>query len=177
MTTKQTSRKVAFTAAALIAALTLAACGSSDSHSHAAKSTTTTKPLSKTAYSTKLQQVGTILVPALNGLGQKSSDFKRIETHVGTGQAALRRAAAHLEVIMPPADARADNQTLAIGMRAFAAQLTQMRKAAAQRNLKAVITADHAIDRSPAVRAMMAAAADLQHKGYKLGQLAPSNKG
>jgi hypothetical protein len=177
MTTKQTSLKRAFGAAALLtAALTLAGCGGSDSNSPAARSTTI-KPISESAYSTKLQQIGAILVPALNSLGQKSSDFKRIETHVGTGQAALRRAAGYLAVITPPAAARADNRTLATGMRAFAAQLTQLRKAAARRNLKAVIAADDAIDRSPAIKAMMAAAADLQHKGYKLGQLAPSNKG
>jgi hypothetical protein len=40
-----------------------------------------------------------------------------------------------------------------------------------------VVASDRSLDRSPAVKAMMAAAADLQNKGYKLGQLAPSGKG
>jgi hypothetical protein len=43
-------------------------------------------------------------------------------------------------------------------------------------NLKAVLASDRRLDCSAAVKTMMAAAADLQHKGYKLGQLAPSSK-
>jgi hypothetical protein len=62
-------------------------------------------------------------------------------------------------------------------MRSFAAQLATLRSAAARHNLKAVTAADRRLDRSAAVKAMMAAAADLQHKGYKLGQLAPNSKG
>jgi hypothetical protein len=159
-------------ASALAAVLTLAGCGGS----HAARSTTAT-PLSRAAYSRELQQVGRSLVAALNSLGQRSSDFKRIETHVGTGQEGLRRAASRLAAISPPADARADNMKLVSGMRAFATALTGMKRAAASRNLKTVVAADRAVDRSPAVRAMMSAATDLQRKGYRLGQLAPSSKG
>jgi hypothetical protein len=51
-----------------------------------------------------------------------------------------------------------------------------MRAAAARRNLKAVLAADRDLDRSGAVRAMMAAVADLQRKGYRLGQLASNSK-
>jgi hypothetical protein len=61
-------------------------------------------------------------------------------------------------------------------MRAFAAQLRTLKSAAARHNLKAVLASDRRLDRSAAVKAMMVAAADLQRKGYKLGQLAPSSK-
>ena len=168
--------RIPFTTTVLAVVLALAGCGGSNSNSDAAMSTTTTTALSKTAYSAELEQVGTSLVAALNSLGQRSSDFKRIETHVGTGETALRRAAARIAAITPPADAHADNTKLVSGMRIFATALAGLKKAAAQRDLKAVIAADRALDRSPAVRAMMAAAADLQRKGYKLGQLAPSGK-
>jgi len=73
-------------------------------------------------------------------------------------------------------DARADNAKLVSGMRAFAAQLTRMQDAASRHDLEAVVAADRAADRSPAVKAMMAAVADLRRKGYKLGRLAPSGK-
>ena len=81
--------RIPFTTRVLAVVLALAGCGGSSS------------PLSKTAYSAKLQQVGTSLVAALNSLGRRSSEFKRIETHVGTGQAALRRAAARLAAVTP----------------------------------------------------------------------------
>lgn len=55
-------------------------------------------------------------------------------------------------------------------------RLSKMRAAAARRNLKAVLAADRDLDRSGAVRAMMAAVADLQRKGYRLGQLASNSK-
>jgi hypothetical protein len=117
------------------------------------------------------------LVTALNSLGQKSGDFARIEHNVPCGQAALRHTAGRLAATTAPADARTDNARLVSGLRFFAVQLSRVRAAAERHNLKAVIAADRDLDRSPAVRAMMAAAADLQRKGYKLGQLAPSSKG
>jgi ABC-type glycerol-3-phosphate transport system substrate-binding protein len=170
---------IAFKAAALLlGVLALAACGSSTSTSHSAdrSRTTAAQPPSKAAYSAELQQVGTRLVTALNSFGKKFSGFKRVETSVGRGQAALNGAAARLAATTPPADARADNAKLASGLRDFAAQLTKLRTAAAHHNLQSVVAADRSLDRSPAVKAMMAAAADLQRKGYKLGQLAPSGK-
>jgi ABC-type glycerol-3-phosphate transport system substrate-binding protein len=171
--------KIAFTATTLLAVLALAACGGSKSSSQAGDGSKTTKgqPLSKTAYSAELQQVGTSLVAALNTFGKKFSNFKRIETSVGRGQAALEHAAARLAATTPPADARADDTKLLSGMRYFATQLTKLKTAATHHNLQAVTAADGSLDRSPAVEAMMAAAADLQRKGYKLGQLAPSGKG
>jgi hypothetical protein len=116
------------------------------------------------------------LVTALNTLGQKSSDFTRIERNVPRGQVALRRAAARLGATKPPADARADNARLVNGLRFFAVRLSKLKAAAARHDLKAVVDADRAVDDSRAVRVMMAAAADLQRKGYQLGQLAPSGK-
>ncbi len=161
----------------LLAVFTLTGCVNSNSNSNGAASVTTTAtPLSRAAYSAELQQVGTSLVTALNTLGQKSSDFTRIERNVPRGQAALKRAAARLAATTPPADARADNRRLVSGLRFFAVQLTRLKDAAARRNLTAVIAADRSVDRSPAVTAMMAATADLQRKGYKVGQLAPSSK-
>src|SRR2546429_9063869 len=99
------------TAATLLAVLALAACGGSKSSSQAGDGSTTTvaQPLSKAAYSVELQQVGTSLVSALNTFGKKFSNFRRIETSVDRGQAALTQAAARLAAITPPADARADN--------------------------------------------------------------------
>jgi len=124
----------------------------------------------------ELQQVGLSLVTALNSLGQKSSDFKRIERNVPRGQAALRHAAGRLAATTPPADARTDNARLVSGLRFFAVRLSRTRAAAARHDLQAVVAADRDLDRSLAVRATMATVADLQHKGYKLGHLAPSGK-
>jgi hypothetical protein len=169
--------KTAIASTILLTVLTLTGCGSSNVSNGAESKPTTVTPLSKAAYSAELEQVGTRLVTALNTFGKKFSSFKRIETSVGRGQAALKQAAARLAATTPPADARADNATLVSGLRSFALKLTNLRDAATRRNLKAVMAADRAIDHSPAVRAMMAAVADLQHKGYKLGQLAPSGKG
>ena len=168
--------KIAITAAALLAVL--AGCGGSKSTSHSTNGSTAAaaQPLSKAAYSTALQQVGTSLVSALNTFGKKFSSFKRIETSVGRGQAALNQAASLLAANTPPVDARADNAKLVTGMRSFAAQLAGLKTAASHHNLKAVIAADRSLDRSPAVKAMMAAAADLERTGSKLGQLAPSGK-
>jgi hypothetical protein len=159
--------KIALTVTTVLFVSALAACGSSE---------TPPPPLSRAAYSAELQQVGTSLVTALNSLGQRAGDYQRIETHVAVGQAALRRAAARLAASTPPMDARADNAKLVSGMRAFAAQLTSMQDAASRHDLEAVVAADRAADRSPAVKAMMAAVADLRRKGYKLGRLAPSGK-
>jgi hypothetical protein len=61
-------------------------------------------------------------------------------------------------------------------VRFFAIRLSRMRAGAARHDVKALVAADRDLDRSPAVRAMMAANADLQRMGYKLGQLAPSGK-
>ena len=61
--------------------------------------------------------------------------------------------------------------------RSYAAQLVELKTAASQHDLKAVVTSDRRLERSPAVMAMMAAVADLQRKGHELGQLAPSGKG
>jgi hypothetical protein len=169
--------QTAFKAATLFAVVALAACGGSNSSRSGQGSTTAAQPLSKAAYSVELQQVGTSLVSALNTFGKKFSSFKRIETSVGRGQAALNEAAARLAAITPPVNARSDNAKLVAGMRSFAAQLVKLKTAASHRKLTAVIAADRSLDRSPAVRAMMAAAADLQRKGYKPGQLAPSGKG
>ena len=166
------------TAATLLAVLALAACGGTKPSSQAGDGSTTTvaQPLSKADYSVELQQVGTSLVSALNTFGKKFTNFKTVERAVPRGQAALKHAAARLAAITPPADARADNAKLVSGMRSFAAQLAKLKSAAARHNLKAVLASDRRLDRSPLVRAMMAAAADLQRKGYKLGQLAPSSK-
>jgi hypothetical protein len=166
------------TTATLLAVLALAACGGSKSPSQAGDGSTTTvaQPLSKAAYSVELQQVGTSLVSALNTFGKKFTNFKTVEKGVTLGQAALTQAAGRLAAITPPTNARADNAKLISGMRSFAAQLATLKSAAGRHNLKAVLAADRRLDRSRAVRAMMTAAADLQHKGYKLGQLAPSSK-
>ena len=80
----------------------------------------TATTLSKAAYSAELQQVGTSLVAALNTLGQKSTDFARIERNVPHGQAALRQAARRLAATTAPADARTDNRKLVSGLRSFA---------------------------------------------------------
>jgi hypothetical protein len=157
-------------ASTLLVALTLAACGTSKPSSQKMQ------PLSKAAYSVELQHVGASLVSALNTFGKRFSNFRRIETSVDRGQTALNEAAGRLAAITPPPDARADNAKLVSGMRSFAAQLARLKSAAAQHNLKAVIASDHRLDRSPAVKAMMAAATHLQRNGYKLGQLAPSSK-
>jgi hypothetical protein len=86
-------------------------------------------------------------------------------------------ASDRLATITPPANARSDNAKLVSGMHSFAAQLLKLKAAASHHNLKAVIASDRSLDRSPAVQEMMAAAAaDLQRKGYTLGQLAPSGK-
>jgi hypothetical protein len=176
MTTTEAPAKTTVAATALLAVLALTGCGTSTASNQADHVTTAATALSKAAYSAELRQVGTSLVTALNSLGQKSEDFTRIERNVPRGQAALRHAAARLAATTPPTDARTDNTKLVAGLRFFAVQLTKMRTAAARHDLKAVVAADSGLDRSPAVRAMMAAAAELQHKGYKLGQLAPSNK-
>ena len=170
--------KIVITATTLLAVLTLAGCGGSKSSSQAAGGSTNTaaSPISSAAYSIELQQVGTSLVTALNSFGKKFSSFKKIETSVGRGQAALRQGAQRLAATTPPAAARADNAKLVSGMRSFAAQLAKLSAAASHQSLKSVIAADHSLDRSSAVQEMMAAAADLQSKGYKLGQLAPSSK-
>jgi hypothetical protein len=168
--------QTALTAATLFAILALAACGGSNSSQPGTGSTNAAQPLSKAAYNVELQQVGTSLVSALNTFGKKFSSFKRIETSVGRGQAALNQAAARLAATTPPANARSDNAKLVSGMRSFAAQLATLKTAASSHDLKAVTAADRSLDRSAAIRAMMAAAADLQRKGYKLGQLAPSGK-
>jgi hypothetical protein len=171
--------KIALIVAALLAVPALAGCGGSKSTSHPTNGSTAAaaQPLSKAAYSTELQQVGKSLVAALNTLGQKPSEFKRIETNVGHGQASLRQAAARLAASTPPVDARSDNAKLVYGLRYFAAQLAKLKIAAARHSVKAVIASDRNLDRSPAVKAMMAAVSDLQRKGYKLGQLAPTGKG
>src|SRR5690348_758850 len=173
MKTQVTPIKTAVAVTALLAVLALTGCGTSTASNQTANATTASMPVSKAVYSAELQQVGTSLVTALNSLGQKSVDFTRIERNVPRGKAALRDAAARLAATAPPADARSDNKRLVSGLRFFAVQLTKMRTAAARHDLKAVVAADHDLDSSPAVRAMMAAAADLQHKGYKLGRLAP----
>jgi hypothetical protein len=168
--------QTALKAAALLAVLTLAACGGSNSSQPGEGSTTAAQPLSKAAYSVELQQVGTSLVSALNTFGKKFTSFKTVAKGVRRGQAALNQAAARLAAITPPANARSDNAKLVSGLRSFAAQLVKLKTAASHHNLKAVIASDRSLDRSPAIKAMMAAAADLQRKGYKLGQLAPSGK-
>ena len=169
--------KIPLAITGLLAALTLTGCGSSNASSNRATSETTpATTMSKAAYSAELRQVGTSLVAALNTLGQTSTDFARIERNIPHGQSALRQAARRLAATTAPADARTDNTKLVSGLRFFALRLSKMRAAAARHNLRAVTAADHDLDRSPEVSAMMAAAADLQHKGYKLGQLAPSNK-
>jgi hypothetical protein len=167
------------TAAAFLAVPALAGCGdlSSSSSSTTGSRPAALQPLSKAAYGTELQQVGRSLVAALNTLGQKPTEFKRIENNVGRGQASLREAAARLVATTPPLDARADNAKLVGGLRYFAAQLPKLKTAAAQHNVKGVIAFDRTLDRSPAMRATMAAASDLQRKGYKLGQLASNGKG
>jgi hypothetical protein len=162
--------------AALLAVLTLAACGGSNTSQPGTGSTMAPQALPKAAYSVELQQVGTSLVSALNTFGKKFSSFNRIEAGVGRGQAALNQAARRLAAITPPANARSDNAKLISGMRSFASQLMDLKTAASRHSLKAVIAADRSLDRSPAVKVMMAAAADLQREGYKLGQLAPSGK-
>jgi hypothetical protein len=171
--------KIARMTPALLAVLALAGCGGSNSSSPSTNGSkaAAAQPLSKAAYSTELQQVGKSLVSALNTLGQKPSEFKRIENNVARGQISLRQAAARLAATTPPVDARSDNAKLIDMMRYLAAQLPKLKIAAAHHNVKAVIAFDRTLDRSPAMKAMMAAAADLQHKGYKLGQLAPSGKG
>jgi len=169
--------KIALVAAALLAVLTVAGCGGSKSSSHSTNEAgAAAQPLSKAAYSAELQQVGRSLVAALNTLGQKPTEFKRIATNVERGQASLRQAATRLAATAPPVDARSDNAKLVYGMRYFAAQLPQLKAAAARHDLAGVIAFDRRIDRSRAIRTMMAVAADLQHKGYRLGQLAPSGK-
>ena len=169
--------KTAIATTVFLTVLTLTGCARSNANSNETRSVpTTATSVSKTAYSAELQQVGTSLVTALNTLGQKSSDFKRIERNVPGGQAALERAAARLAATTPPPDARNDNTKLVYGLRFFAVQLTRLKDAATRHNLKAVIAADHAVDDSPAVRAMIAATTHLQHNGYKLGQLAASGK-
>src|SRR5439155_18181813 len=137
--------KITFTAAALVAVLA-AGCGAAQPSSHSPANPTATAeshhPLSKAAYSLQLQHVGKSLVAALNTLGQKPTDFKRIETNVGRGQAALKEAAARLAAITPPSDARSDNSKFVSGMRYFAAQLTKLKTAASHHNLQAVIASD-----------------------------------
>ena len=171
--------KIALITAAFLAAPALAGCGGSSSSSHPINASTTAaaRSLSRSAYSDELQQVGKSLVGALNTLGQKPSEFKRIETNVARGEASVTQAAARLAASNPPVDARSDNAKLIYGLRYFAAQLPKLKLAAARHDVKAVIAFDRTVDRSPAIRATMAAASDLQRKGYKLGQLAPSGKG
>jgi hypothetical protein len=175
MTSKEVSVKTAVTATVLLTVLALTGCGNS-AVSTRSEPAAQAVPLSRAAYSAELQQVGSSLVAALNSLGKTSADFARIERNVPRGQAALRRAAARLAGTIPPTDARTDNANLVSGLRFFAVRLNRMRAAAARHDRGAVVAADEGIDRSRAVRAMMAAAADLQHAGYSLGELAPSNK-
>jgi hypothetical protein len=170
--------KIALVAAALLAVPALAGCGGSKPSSDGANGSkaAAAQPLSKAAYSAELQQVGKSLVAALNALGQQPTEFKRIATSVGLGQASLRQAAARLAATVPPADARSDNATLVHGMHYFATQLPRLKTAAENHDLEGVIAFDRRIDRSRAIRAMMAVTSDLQHKGYTLGELAPSGK-
>ena len=136
--------KTASIATTLLTVLALAACGGSKSTDGSTASAA--QPLSKAAYSTELQQVGTSLVTALNTFGKKFSSFKRIEASVGRGQAALKQAAARLAATTPPADARADNANLVSGLRSFAAQLANLKTAATRHNRAAVTAADRNLD-------------------------------
>lgn len=169
--------KIPLVTPALLAVLALVGCGNSSASTHSTSPSLTARaPLSKAAYSKELQQVGNTLTTALNTLGGNPGDFKRIETNVARGQAALRKGAAHLATTTPPDDARSDNAKLIDGLRYFAAQLPKLKLAAARHNAKAVTAFDQTLVRSPAIRATMAAVSDLQRKGYELGRLAPNGK-
>jgi hypothetical protein len=162
---KPTLTTATLTAVTLIAASGAATTSASASH-----------PVSKAAYSAELQQIGTTLMTTLNRLGENNHAFARIEKNVARGRSALEQAATRLDRTTPPLDARADNTTIALGLRYFATALAQLKTDAARHDVHAISVFEPTLERSPAIKPMLRAIIDLQKKGYKVGQLAPDTR-
>jgi hypothetical protein len=144
--------------ALVVAALATGACGGDDG-------------LSKTEYAELVRAEYAEVQEAFRATG---ASFGRTDLpeKIEAAQDELRESADTLDDADPPADAEAENEQIAEGMRRYADSLDRLRNAAERGDLRAIEDASSRITTNQGVVLIAEAAERLKFKGYDLGQIA-----
>jgi len=129
--------------------------------------------MSKADYQQRLQADGKIVqhtVTALTASGSAGS-LAQFATKVDAAEAAVTKAADDLASLKPPKDVASDNAQIVTALRAIGPGLDKLKQAAVSGGAAAVIAADTALERSPQLKTLLKAIADLKAKGYTVGFL------
>lgn len=126
--------------------------------------------LSKSEYEAKVKTIGSELKSNFGNF-DPSKGSGSLEQQIGRAQTKLNAASNELRKLKPPKDAEADNAKLADGLSGLSRQFNSLKQAVASGNLAQVQKIANEVKTSPSTAAANQAAADLQKKGYKIGDL------
>lgn len=125
--------------------------------------------LSKPEYEKKVRAAYGDVQEAFQRTNVKST--KELAAGVAGAQRELRRAADELDDQKPPGDIAQENDQLVNGMRDYADDLEELRRAAEQGDTAGVERFNESIPQNRAVQRMAEAAEEMKFEGYDLGPI------
>jgi hypothetical protein len=126
--------------------------------------------LTKSEYEQKVRSAYADVQDAFRSTNVRS--MQELAARVADAQAHLRRAASSLDEIQPPGAIEKQNDQLVAGMREYADDLDELRRAAEEGDSAAVSQFNTGIPQNAAVRKMAEAAEEMKFEGYDLGRIA-----
>jgi len=150
-------------ALAVLVVLAAAGCGSSGGGG---------EPLTKAQYEQKLNSIGTTIDTSFNDLSEmfqgESPSFDAAAKKVGEIQDQLRAKADELDDVTPPENVKAEHEEMVDGLRGFADDLEDFRKAVADGSVAGIQEFATTFTKSDAAKKIQAAGDSLKKKGYSL---------
>lgn len=125
--------------------------------------------LSKPEYEEKVRAVYADVQEAFQKTNVTST--KLLATRVADAQRELRRAADELDDEKPPGEIAQENEQLVKGMRDYADDLEELRRAAEEDDTGGVTRFNQSIPQNRAVQQMAEAAEEMKFEGYDLGPI------
>ena len=126
--------------------------------------------LTKSQYEQKVQSAYAEVQEAFRSTNVRS--MQELAARVADAQAQLRSAASTLDEIQPPGAVEKQNDQLVAGMREYADDLDELRRAAESGDAEAVSLFNAGIPQNAAVRKIAEAAEEMTREGYDLGRIA-----
>ena len=125
--------------------------------------------LSKPEYEEKVRAVYADVQEAFQKTNVTST--KLLATRVAEAQGELRRAADELDDAKAPGDVKTQNDQLADGMREYADDLEELRRAAERDDAAGVERFNQSIPQNRAIQRIAEAAEEMKFEGYDLGPI------
>jgi cytochrome c556 len=150
-------------ALAVLVVLVAAGCGSSGGGG---------EPLTKAQYEQKLNSIGTTIDTSFNELSQMfqgdTPSFDAAATKVADIQDELRTQADELDKVTPPENVKTEHEEMVDGLRGFADDLDDFRKAVADGSVAGIQQFADTFTKSDSAKKIQAAGDSLKKKGYDL---------